>query len=137
MSHTNRNVTFQQAFILFFRNYSNFKGRSNKSAYWWFILASFLIGGIAAPLLDTLFFATEYESMGLFGGIWALITLIPWFSLMIRRLHDSNRSGWWLLLYITIIGIIPLLWWICVSKSTEGPNKYGDDVEAGLDLGVS
>ena len=90
-----------------------------------------------APLLDTLFFATEYESMGLFGGIWALITLIPWFSLMIRRLHDSNRSGWWLLLYITIIGIIPLLWWICVSKSTEGPNKYGDDVEAGLDQGVS
>ena len=133
MDNPNRNVTFPQAFVLFFKNYSTFNGRSNRSAFWWWGLASFLIGGIAAPVLDKFFFATEYESMAFFGGLWLLITIIPNLSLNVRRLHDSNRSGWWMLLYFTVIGIIPLIWWVCVSKSTEGANKYGDYIEAGLD----
>ena len=133
MTDTLPKLSFKQAFQLFFLNFANFKGRSTRAAYWWWMLASFLIGGIGAPLLDLVFFDVGYENYGLFGGLWALITLIPNFSLTIRRLHDSNRSGWWQLLILTIIGIIPLLWWIGISPSTQGTNKYGDQIEAGLD----
>ena len=125
-------TSFTQAFRLFFVNFGNFTGRSSRAAYWWWFLASFLIGGIAAPMLDLIFFGTEYEGLGLFGGIWTLVTFIPGLSLSVRRLHDSNRSGWWHLLIFTIIGIIPLVWWICISPSTQGTNKYGDQIEAGV-----
>lgn len=52
--------------------------------------------------------------------------LLPNITVAIRRLHDIDRTGWWLLLSFTIIGIPVLLWWDCV-KGTDGPNRYGPD----------
>lgn len=59
--------------------------------------------------------------------------LIPSIAVYIRRLHDVNRSGWWVFIALTIVGIIPLIIWVC-SKGTDGPNDYGDDpLQEGVD----
>ena len=58
--------------------------------------------------------------------ITTLITLLPAIMVLIRRLHDVNRSGWWILIAFTCIGIIPLLYW-SIIKGTDGSNDYGDD----------
>ena len=60
----------------------------------------------------------------LFSGIFSLLTFIPSIAVATRRLHDVNRSGWWLLLSFTVIGLIPLFIW-AVSKGTEGKNRFG------------
>jgi uncharacterized membrane protein YhaH (DUF805 family) len=55
--------------------------------------------------------------------IFQLAVLIPSITVATRRLHDTNRSGWWQLIVLTIIGIIPLLFWLC-KKGTEDKNKF-------------
>lgn len=125
-----RTVTFVQAIELFFKNYLNFSGRSCISAFWWWVLASFLIG-LGLSIADTVFFDTVFENNGPLYSAWSLVTLIPGLAIGVRRLHDVNKSGWWLLLIFTIIGIIPLIiWW--ASRGHAGANRFGDDLEAGL-----
>lgn len=125
-----RHVTFVQAIELFFKNYINFSGRSCLSAFWWWFLASFVIG-LGLSIADSVVFNTVFEHNGPLYSAWSLATLIPGLAIGVRRLHDINKSGWWMLLIFTIIGIIPLIiWW--ASRGHEGANRFGDDVEAGL-----
>ena len=63
--------------------------------------------------------------------VWSLAILVPSFALAARRLHDVGRSGWWQLIILTIVGIIPLFIWF-VSAGDSETNKYGDNVEQGL-----
>tara|TARA_B110000483_G_C17700064_1_gene352944 strand:+ start:124 stop:390 length:267 start_codon:yes stop_codon:yes gene_type:complete len=63
--------------------------------------------------------------------VWSLAILVPSFALAARRLHDVGRSGWWQLIVLTIVGIIPLFIWF-VSAGDSDTNKYGDNVEQGL-----
>ncbi|MDE6736467.1 MAG: DUF805 domain-containing protein [Treponemataceae bacterium] len=90
-------VGFFDAIKLFFRNYTNFKGRSTRSEYWWWALAMFII----AFVLTILQALTMYSKLSyLFSGIqvlWGLAIVIPSIALSIRRLHDVGRSGWWFL----------------------------------------
>ena len=68
----------------------------------------------------------EYDVLyGPLSIILSIVTFMPSIAVSIRRLHDLNKSGWWLLLALTIIGIIPLFIWI-VSKGTQGKNRFGD-----------
>tara|TARA_Y100000816_G_C25784541_1_gene411305 strand:+ start:223 stop:456 length:234 start_codon:yes stop_codon:yes gene_type:complete len=69
---------------------------------------------------------TYLESLGLSGLLFIsnFIFLIPEIAVSIRRLHDINKSGWWILLTITIIGIIPLIYFYCI-KGDDGANDYG------------
>jgi uncharacterized membrane protein YhaH (DUF805 family) len=61
------------------------------------------------------------------NSIFSLLTFLPGLCLAIRRLHDVNRSGWWLLIGFTIVGLFfPLLYWNC-SKGTTGENRFGAD----------
>ena len=125
-----RHVTFAQAIELFSKNYLNFSGRSWISAFWWWALASFLIG-LGLSIADTTIFGTVFEQSGPLSGAWSLITLIPGLAIGVPRLHDIDKSGWWFLLIFTLIGIIPVfIWW--ARHGREGPNRFGDDVEAGL-----
>lgn len=125
-----RHVTFVQAIELFFKNYLNFSGRSCISAFWWWVLASFLIG-LGLSIAETIVFGTVFEQSGPLSSAWSLITLIPGLAIGVRRLHDIDKSGWWFLLIFTLIGIIPLIiWW--ARRGHAGPNRFGDDVEAGL-----
>jgi uncharacterized membrane protein YhaH (DUF805 family) len=63
----------------------------------------------------------------------ALALVAPSIAVAVRRLHDVNRSGWWMLLAFTIIGVIPLLYWL-IKKGTDGPNRFGEDRLATLSI---
>ena len=107
-----------------FGNYANFDGRAPRSEYWWFTLFSFAVGAVLLLLMN-------YVS--LLGAILALIVtpamLLPTLALWVRRLHDTNRSAWWLLLLVPPISIIG--YWVLlvfdVLPGTLGPNRYGDE----------
>ena len=113
-------MTFVQAIQSGFRNYANFMGRSRRSAFWWWVLFQFLALMVAA-VLDSVI------RTPLFYMLTALGLLLPALALEIRRLHDTNRSGWWVFIsLVPIVGIILLIVWWC-GEGTRGPNKYGVD----------
>src|SRR5215813_453221 len=113
---------FGQAIAAGFSNYFNFKGRSTRSAYWYFTLFMF-IASLIAGIADVLLFHPEY--VGPIGGIFSLATIIPSLSVFVRRLHDIGRTGWWLLLgLIPIIGWIVLIVWAC-QPTVPQTNAYG------------
>ncbi|HTV65217.1 MAG TPA: DUF805 domain-containing protein [Bryocella sp.] len=112
------------------RNYAVFAGRARRTEYWMFCLVNMLIGVIAGVFLV---FAIPTMSRGrnpfaiLIGVLliaYVLATLVPGLAVSVRRLHDTNLSGWWLL-----IGFIPLgglvLFVFHLLDSTPGPNRYG------------
>ena len=129
-----RNPTkFTTAVELFFKNYDNFSGRSSRSAYWWWILASWLLG-ILASILDVMIMGTDawmQNTFSPFESILTFVLLVPNIAINIRRLHDVGKSGWWMLLAGTGVGLIPLFIW-SVSEGDDGANKFGEDIEAGL-----
>jgi uncharacterized membrane protein YhaH (DUF805 family) len=110
-----RGAAFGEAIGRFFKKYAVFKGRASRSEYWWYALFSFLVGIV----LDAL----QYASRGfaLLSLLWALGTIVPSLALAFRRLHDVNRSAWWLLIaLIPIVGWIILLIWYCTDSKPEG-----------------
>ena len=117
---------FGQAIAAGFTNYFNFKDRSTRSAYWYFILFLFL-ASIVTAVADLALFEPKFEpkTVGPINGIFSLATFIPSLALAVRRLHDIDRSGWWVLLgLIPIIGWIILIVWACQPTAPQ-PNRYG------------
>ena len=107
------------------RNYAGFSGRARRSEYWYFALFN-LIFALAAMLIDNLLGLTiENQGVGPVYILYGLAVLIPGLAVAVRRLHDTGKSGWFML-----IGIIPLIgaiWLIVVlcKDSEPGTNKYG------------
>jgi uncharacterized membrane protein YhaH (DUF805 family) len=117
---------FADAVKLGFSNYVNFSDRACRSEYWYWSLFV-IIGEIATPLIDR--FIGLHD---VFSTIFVLGTLLPSLSVTIRRLHDLDRSGWWILLgLIPLVGVIILIIWFC-TKGTDGPNRFGADRLVGL-----
>jgi uncharacterized membrane protein YhaH (DUF805 family) len=116
-------MTFAQAVNSCFRNYWNFEGRAPRAEYWWWTLFNLLASWLAA-FLDLV---TAGPDGFLFGFGVGLFLLVPYVSVATRRLHDVGRSGWWQLLPLTIIGIIPYVYWCCRAGNNE-PNQYGSPV---------
>ena len=129
MDISHRKVSFAQSWVLFFRNYANFSGRSSRSAYWFWFLWSVIITLFIEILRASI--GGELSPVDIIDLVWSLGILVPSFSLAARRLHDVGRSGWWQLIALTIVGIIPLFIWF-VSAGDSDTNKYGDNVEQGL-----
>lgn len=99
-----------------FNKYFDFETRSSRKEFWYWQLFRILM-----------FLSFTYlESLGLSGLLFIsnFIFLIPEIAVSIRRLHDINKSGWWILLTLTIIGIIPLTYFYCI-KGDDGANDYG------------
>jgi uncharacterized membrane protein YhaH (DUF805 family) len=118
---------FGQAISAGFSNYVNFSGRACRSEYWYWILF-IVIADIVAVIID------QALGMQLVTGLFGLVTIIPNIAIAIRRLHDLDRTGWWILLgFIPLVGWIILLIWY-VSKGTDGPNRFGPDPLATLGL---
>jgi uncharacterized membrane protein YhaH (DUF805 family) len=118
---------FGQAISAGFSNYVNFSGRASRSEYWYWILF-IVIADIVAAIID------QALGMQLVTGLFGLVTIIPNIAIAIRRLHDLDRTGWWILLgFIPLIGWIILLIWY-VTKGTDGPNRFGPDPLATLGL---
>ena len=107
------------------KNYATFSGRARRKEYWMFFLISALIS-IVLTLLDILLgtYSVEYEA-GLFSGLYSLLILIPSIAVVVRRLHDTDRSGWWILIsLIPLIGVIVLFVFMCLD-SQPGTNRFG------------
>ena len=115
-------MNFQQSIEKCLKNYANFNGRATRSEYWFFILFGILVS-IGTVILDLLFF----DSSGTYSPlntIAALALIIPQLSAGCRRLHDIGKSGWWQLLYLTIIGGIVVLIWL-VTDTIKRKNQFG------------
>jgi uncharacterized membrane protein YhaH (DUF805 family) len=109
------------------KKYATFGGRARRKEYWFFSLFNFLIGLLLAFVDVANGTFNEEVGMGLVGGIYALAVLLPCIAVSVRRLHDTEHSGWWLL-----IGLIPVVGWIVllifmVREGTRGPNRFGED----------
>ena len=107
------------------KKYAVFSGRARRKEYWFFVLFN-IIASIVLAIVDTMTGTmSEAYGIGLLGGIYSLLVLIPGIAVSVRRLHDTDRSGWWLLLaFIPLIGAIVLLVFM-VLDSTPGDNRFG------------
>jgi len=115
-----------------FSNYVTFSGRARRAEYWWFALFSTIVS-IVLTLIDIAAFGSE---VGLLSSLWSLGVLLPSLAAAARRLHDTDRSSWWLL-----IGLIPLIGWIVLivfmaTRGTTGGNRFGPDPLRGDRAGV-
>jgi uncharacterized membrane protein YhaH (DUF805 family) len=117
-------VNFLQAIVSGLRNGANFRDRSSRSEFWSWVLFTLILQVIAA-ILDVIIFPESDSEI--LERIVSLGLAIPSLAVEIRRLHDVDRSGWWILAYFTIIGgLYPLLYWK-IEKGTDGPNRFGED----------
>ena len=142
-------MTFGQSIKHVFGNYATFQGRASRSEFWWWYLftsiVSFIVFIPAIPWYNDLLNSsmnqagnavmvmppiTGLATVGLaLSTIWSLAILIPTIAVAARRLHDTNKSGWLLLLWFLsccfgIGAIILIILWIL--PSTPGPNRYGE-----------
>jgi uncharacterized membrane protein YhaH (DUF805 family) len=113
------------------QRYAEFGGRSQRSEYWFFLLFYLLIFfGLAFLDMSTGMY-NEQADIGLLSGIFALAMFIPSLAVTVRRLHDTGRSGWWLLInLIPFIGAIVTLVFL-VQDSDGGTNAYGPSPKTG------
>jgi uncharacterized membrane protein YhaH (DUF805 family) len=136
-------MSFTQAIAFGFSRYFNFSGRAARSEFWFWILFVSL-GGLIAKFLDYAIGASSEP----FSALWSLATFIPNLAIAVRRLHDIDRSGWWLLLFASplagvavlfvvpslgfivmlaiLVGISVLIGWSCYVGTT-GYNRFGPD----------
>jgi uncharacterized membrane protein YhaH (DUF805 family) len=116
-------VNFGQAITSGFQGYVQFSGRSSRSEYWFFMLFTTIIAVIIS-IFDALG-SPRLNNFSVFSLIWSLAVLLPQIAVGIRRLHDLEKSGWWLLItLIPLIGAIVFIIWCC-TEGTEGDNRFG------------
>ena len=110
-----------------FSKYAVFSGRASRSEFWWFALFG-LIGGIVTAVIDVMILGYSSEASGPTSIIFTVITTLPYLAVGARRLHDINRSGWWQLITLTVIGIILLIiWWATVGENKK--NVHGSPLK--------
>lgn len=112
------------------KKYAVFSGRARRKEYWMFFLFNLIITVVLA-LIDGLTGTLSSQSgLGLLSGLYSLAVLIPSIAVTVRRLHDTGRSGWWILIgLIPIIGTIVLLIFM-VLDSQPSENQYGPNPKA-------
>jgi uncharacterized membrane protein YhaH (DUF805 family) len=121
---------FAEAIKSFWSHYSKFKGRSRRFEYWW-IQLFLVLTNLAVAAIDLALMNGDVDRFiangggGIVGLIWILVTIVPALAVLVRRLHDTGKSGWWALIgFIPLIGGIVLLVFT-VLDSDAGENKFG------------
>ncbi|ONI75802.1 hypothetical protein BWI15_08270 [Kribbella sp. ALI-6-A] len=110
------------------KKYVVFSGRARRKEFWMFTLFNVIIS-IVLTVIDRLI-GTDSSGAGLLSGIYTLLVLLPSLAVTVRRLHDTDRSGWWILIgLIPLIGAIVLLVFE-VQEGTAGDNSHGPDPKA-------
>ncbi len=99
------------------KNYATFSGRARRSEYWMFVLFNVIVSMVLAGVDAAM--GTKF-----LGTVYSLAAFIPGLAVSVRRLHDTGKSGWWFLINLTIIGIIPFLVFM-FQDSQMGDNEYG------------
>jgi len=109
----------------FTKKYFTFSGRASRSEYWLCVVA-YIVLYIVAMILDFSFGLWSEESgIGTFSAILSVALLVPITAVAVRRLHDTNRVGWWyLIIFVPLIGGIALIVMFCL-KGTDGDNRFG------------
>jgi uncharacterized membrane protein YhaH (DUF805 family) len=113
-------------FKLAISKFAEFTGRSRRSEFWYFYLG-YVVLSIIATMLGFVLGDTIGTAL---SGLVFFAMVIPFIAVSARRLHDVGRSGWWLLIYFTGIGIIVLIYWFA-SDSQPGANEYGSNPKTG------
>ncbi len=116
--------------------YATFEGRARRSEYWYFVLFC-VLAIVALAIIDEITGTfSEETGMGLLSGLFVLATILPSFAVTVRRLHDTDRNGWWILInLIPIIGAIVLLVFT-VQDSQPGANRFGPNPKGVLGPGT-
>ena len=99
-------MNFQTAIRSDFQNYANFKGRASRAEYWWWALFIFILSVLLSSIHDSL------------GDLGSLVTLLPGIAVAIRRMHDVDRAGWFIL--VPFYNLILLL-----RRGDAGENRFG------------
>lgn len=117
-------------YISVLKQYAVFSGRARRTEYWMFVLCNVIVM-LLLGMVDKLI-GGDNE---LISSIYSLAVLLPSLAVAARRLHDTDRSAWWLLLgLIPIIGTLVLIYFM-VCNGQKGPNRFGDDPKAGPSQG--
>lgn len=110
-------MSFEEAIRSVLINSFNFNGRARRSEYWYFSLFVFLS--------SMAFLTLGIFGLGFLSDLWSILILCPMTSVLVRRLHDTGRSGFWALLeFLPLVGWIIVLIWLC-QDSDQGSNQYG------------
>ena len=114
------------------RRYADFNGRSRRKEYWMFILGVIIVAVVLGVIEGAM------GMSGMVGGVYGPLTtllllavLIPGIAVQVRRFHDQDKSGWFVLLgLIPLLGGLIVLVFMCL-EGTKGPNRFGDDPKGG------
>lgn len=110
-------MDFGQAVSSGFKNFTNFTDRASRSEYWYFWLFAIIVNLAQSALFGD----------GIISVLVSLALIVPMVSVGVRRLHDTNRTGWWMLVsIIPLAGLIMAIFWL-TKVGTIGPNQYGYD----------
>ena len=119
-------MSFQEAIKSVLDNYAVFTGRARRSEYWFWALALFI-----AEIVVSLLFSASRPLGWILYLVLVLGTIVPGLAVAVRRLHDTGKSGWWLLIgLVPLVGAIILLVFFCID-SDPGSNQYGPSPKGG------
>jgi uncharacterized membrane protein YhaH (DUF805 family) len=112
------------------KKYATFAGRARRKEYWYFVLFYVLAIVVLAIVDEMMGTFSEEAEIGLLSGLFVLATFIPSLAVTVRRLHDTDRSGWWILInLVPIVGAIVLLVFTLLD-SQPGENRFGANPKA-------
>ena len=104
-------------------NYVGFSGRASRSEYWFWVLFTMIVS-LVTGIMDGFIFGSEFGT-GTIQSISSIAFLSPGLAVLVRRLHDVGRSGWWFLSTILILPFFLILYWL-ISEGDSNPNEYGE-----------
>ena len=121
-------MNFQTAIeICIKKKYADFSGRASRSEFWFFYLF-ILIGSILTIIADVNMFSHSFDTWGPVNSIYQLLVILPSLAVSARRLHDTNKSGWYILFsIIPIFGLIVIFWWSSLGSNKK--NRFGNPIK--------
>jgi len=104
-------MTLTESVETCFKKYATFEGTARRSEYWWFFLFNFVVSMVLALMVPKVSY------------VYSLLVLLPGIAVTTRRLHDTDRSGWWQLIsFVPFVGIVVMIVFLCQDSR---PNRYG------------